>query len=370
MARNGGARKRHTLTPNTARGICTEAETVQESMWKFRHHHHRNSNHRRNNNHRHNSHRRTCPPPPPSPQQRTQSRRPKPRPPTARPYQRRWSPRTTPPTTIASFLRLLCCQSNSSLTRTPLSTRLLPTLTRPLQGLLITMACRLSPTLRPISASNQSLTAPVLSLIRITGQCFRRRIKKKRWARTLFFFCCFVDLGFGFFVILFSFGRYFHGTKESMDELAFFPESARGFTDSSSCHPLMGYNRGYSQPQYQALTVTDASKEPIKQSAEDQQHCFILGTDFKSERSNKASVKDQPHETQKPLHHFFGEWPPKNTAADSWLDLASNSRVPNGNFTHCPPKKISIPSAISHSHSFNLRFSIVCVFSLGRWLKG
>ncbi|XP_024032436.1 growth-regulating factor 5 isoform X2 [Morus notabilis] len=120
--------------------------------------------------------------------------------------------------------------------------------------------------------------------------------------------------------------RYFHGTKESMDELAFFPESsgnARNFPES--CHSLMSSYRGYSQPQFQGLT--DNSKEPMKQSSEDQQHCFILGTDFKSERANESAVKEA--DTQKPLHHFFGEWPPKNTAADSWLDLASNSRVPN-----------------------------------------
>ncbi|PON88914.1 Growth-regulating factor [Trema orientale] len=122
--------------------------------------------------------------------------------------------------------------------------------------------------------------------------------------------------------------RYFQGTKESMDELAFFPESsgnARSFPES--CHSLMSSYRGYSQPQFHGLT--DESREAIKQSAEqDQQHCFILGTDFKSERGNKSGKESEI--TQKPLHHFFGEWPPKNTAsADSWLDLASNSRVPN-----------------------------------------
>ncbi|KAF4368932.1 hypothetical protein F8388_021544 [Cannabis sativa] len=123
--------------------------------------------------------------------------------------------------------------------------------------------------------------------------------------------------------------RYFQGSKESMDELAFFPESsgnARSFPDS--CHSLLNSYRGYSHPQFQGLT--DESKEAIKQSADqDQQHCFILGTDFKSERGINKTGKES--ETQKPLHHFFGEWPPKNTAAaDSWLDLASNSRVPNG----------------------------------------
>lgn len=35
MARNGGALKRHIQIPNTAKDTCTEAETVQESLWKF-----------------------------------------------------------------------------------------------------------------------------------------------------------------------------------------------------------------------------------------------------------------------------------------------------------------------------------------------
>lgn len=35
MVRNGGAQKKHTLTQNTVKDICIEAETVQESLWKF-----------------------------------------------------------------------------------------------------------------------------------------------------------------------------------------------------------------------------------------------------------------------------------------------------------------------------------------------
>lgn len=33
MVRNGGAPRRPTLTPSTVRSTCTEASTVQESMW-------------------------------------------------------------------------------------------------------------------------------------------------------------------------------------------------------------------------------------------------------------------------------------------------------------------------------------------------
>ncbi|KAL5583642.1 hypothetical protein UlMin_016084 [Ulmus minor] len=104
--------------------------------------------------------------------------------------------------------------------------------------------------------------------------------------------------------------RYLHGAKESFDELTFFPES-------SHSHSLLSSQRGYSHPQFQS--VGDSSKATEES---DEQHCFILGTDFKSPVKTAKEA-----ETQKPLHHFFGEWPPKNT--DSWLDLSSNSTVPN-----------------------------------------
>lgn len=41
MGRSGGALKRPTQIPSTARGTCTEARTVQESLWKFCHQSHR-----------------------------------------------------------------------------------------------------------------------------------------------------------------------------------------------------------------------------------------------------------------------------------------------------------------------------------------
>lgn len=122
-------------------------------------------------------------------------------------------------------------------------------------------------------------------------------------------------------LVFYLFGiRYYNGAKEGQDELVFFPESS-GNTRSlpDSCYPLLNSYRGYSQPQH-FQTLPDNSKE-AKQTEE--QHCFILGTDFKSPRPTIKAEKEP--EAQKPLHHFFGEWPPKNT--DSWLDLASNSRI-------------------------------------------
>ncbi|KAH7565562.1 hypothetical protein JRO89_XS09G0227500 [Xanthoceras sorbifolium] len=126
-------------------------------------------------------------------------------------------------------------------------------------------------------------------------------------------------------------GRYFHGIKEGVvhDERDFFPEasgSVRSITHhhDHSCQPLMTNSfKGYSHDHQSQF-----------QQQQEEQHCFVLGTDFKSSaaaaRPLKTEKEDHHHhdETdQKPLHHFFGEWPPKNT--DSWLDLASNSRVHN-----------------------------------------
>uniref|UniRef100_A0A2N9FDP3 Growth-regulating factor n=1 Tax=Fagus sylvatica TaxID=28930 RepID=A0A2N9FDP3_FAGSY len=111
--------------------------------------------------------------------------------------------------------------------------------------------------------------------------------------------------------------RYLHGTREGVDERAFFPEAsgtARSLPDSYQ-RLTMGSYKGYPHKQFQSLT--DSSKQ------QQEQHCFVLGTDFKSQGQVKTEEKS---EIQKPLHHFFGEWTPKNT--DTWLDLASNSRVP------------------------------------------
>ncbi|BFG24181.1 hypothetical protein CerSpe_104550 [Prunus speciosa] len=124
--------------------------------------------------------------------------------------------------------------------------------------------------------------------------------------------------------------RYLHGTKGSVDELAFFPESSANGRSiltggSSSCQPLMSSYRGYSQPQFQSLT-DHHNPEVSQQSQEEEQHCFVWGTDLKSSRAIKT--EKEADETQKSLHHFFGDWqPPKST--DTWLDLSSNSGVPN-----------------------------------------
>ncbi|KAF5452947.1 hypothetical protein F2P56_027898 [Juglans regia] len=111
---------------------------------------------------------------------------------------------------------------------------------------------------------------------------------------------------------------FFQGAKEGVDEKAFFPEASgtsKSLPDSYQRSLTTDSYKGYSHTQFQSLT--DSAKQ------QQEQHCFVLGTDFKS----PGLVKTEKNvEVQKPLHQFFGEWPPKNT--DSWLDLASNSRLP------------------------------------------
>ncbi|RYQ88767.1 hypothetical protein Ahy_B09g095768 isoform D [Arachis hypogaea] len=119
-----------------------------------------------------------------------------------------------------------------------------------------------------------------------------------------------------------DYSRHIHGMREDVDERAFFPEasgSARSYLHDSYQH--------HHQQQQQHLSIMNNNSnndDPRNQ----EQHCFVLGTDFKSTSKEKDNTEKTTSTTQqRPLHHFFGEWPPKNT--DSWLDLASNSRIPS-----------------------------------------
>ncbi|RDX90871.1 Growth-regulating factor 5 [Mucuna pruriens] len=118
--------------------------------------------------------------------------------------------------------------------------------------------------------------------------------------------------------------RHVHGIREDVDERAFFPEasgSARSYTDSYQQLSMSSY-KSYSNSNFQNMNDNNNQRQQ-----QEQPHCFVLGTDFKSTRPSKEKEAETTTTTsQRPLHRFFGEWPPKNT--DSWLDLASNSRIP------------------------------------------
>ncbi|CAK7356527.1 unnamed protein product [Dovyalis caffra] len=115
--------------------------------------------------------------------------------------------------------------------------------------------------------------------------------------------------------------RYSHGMREDVDERAFFPDglgSARGVQDSYNQLAMNSY-KDYSESQFQSFA--DTSKEEQQQPG---QRCFVLGTDIIKSSATRSIKLEKEAETQKSLHHFFGEWEPKD--ADSWLDLASSSR--------------------------------------------
>ncbi|XP_054779639.1 growth-regulating factor 5-like isoform X2 [Prosopis cineraria] len=114
--------------------------------------------------------------------------------------------------------------------------------------------------------------------------------------------------------------RHVHGMRGGVDERAFFPEASggvRSFPDSyqqlpmSSCEP-------HSKSQFPNMNDNPTPRQ------QEGQHCFVLERDFKS--PGQLKHESETEMTQRSLHHFFGEWPPKDT--DSWLDLASNSRIP------------------------------------------
>ncbi|XP_042500936.1 growth-regulating factor 1-like isoform X2 [Macadamia integrifolia] len=124
--------------------------------------------------------------------------------------------------------------------------------------------------------------------------------------------------------------RYSNGLKGDVDEISFFSEASgtvRSVSDSpfddpwrltplrmssssaaqskqKSCSALQGE---YTQLQLQNFTAI--SKQQEERQNQEQQHCFVLGTDIKSERPMKVEREEVP---QQPLLHFFDEWPPKN----------------------------------------------------------
>ncbi|KAJ8755921.1 hypothetical protein K2173_024466 [Erythroxylum novogranatense] len=119
--------------------------------------------------------------------------------------------------------------------------------------------------------------------------------------------------------------RYFHGIREGLDEGVLFPETSgtrRNLQDTYQELTMSSY-RSYPDSGFQGFA--DSSKQ------QEQQHCFVLGTDFKSSSARPMKMEKETVETQKPLHQFFGDWQSKSP--DSWLDLASNSRLHTGNIS-------------------------------------
>uniref|UniRef100_A0A2N9HFA7 Growth-regulating factor n=1 Tax=Fagus sylvatica TaxID=28930 RepID=A0A2N9HFA7_FAGSY len=149
--------------------------------------------------------------------------------------------------------------------------------------------------------------------------------------------------------------RYVYGLKEEVDEHAFFSEPSGTMrslsgptvddpwqltpltmsTSSSKQRGCSGLQSDYSYLQLQSLS------DSTKQSEEDQ-HCFVLGSNIKTEMHTKMEKEQTP---QKTIHHFFDEWPPKER--DSWVDLDDKSS--NSSSVSTTQLSISIPNS---SHDF------------------
>lgn len=179
-----------------------------------------------------------------------------------------------------------------------------------------------SPSCRPFDSDFSSQKSNTHQLFLDSGSYSRDEDYRFVWNKGLTScYICFIYWLISNFEFIFP-SRHIHGMREGVDERAFFPEasgSVRSFTDSYQ-HLPMSSCKPYSNSHFQNM-----NDNPTQRQQEEQQHCF-LERDFKSPGQMKH--ENETEMTQRSLHHFFGEWPPKNT--DSWLDLASNSRIPSG----------------------------------------
>ncbi|KAK9102448.1 hypothetical protein Sjap_019702 [Stephania japonica] len=124
--------------------------------------------------------------------------------------------------------------------------------------------------------------------------------------------------------------RYYSGLKDDMlDERAFFPEASSGAlrsinntTDNEDdpwrFTPLrMSSSSSSSLTQQKERNCSDLQSghsqffPDFSKSQQHEQPCFVLGTDFKSVTDHERA-EEKPHH-QRPLRHFFDEWPPKSS---------------------------------------------------------
>ncbi|KAK6914689.1 WRC domain [Dillenia turbinata] len=146
--------------------------------------------------------------------------------------------------------------------------------------------------------------------------------------------------------------RYFNGVRNVVDERAFFPASdsltplaVSPSLVQSKHESFPALHTGYSAFQVQSLSSNSKQQEEYHRSQpQQQQHCFIMGSDFKSVKENREEVN------QKPLHHFLGDWNTKNR--ETWIDF----REPKTSFA-TTQLSISIPVSSPEFLSSNSRIS-------------
>ncbi|KAM0969900.1 hypothetical protein EV1_017848 [Malus domestica] len=136
--------------------------------------------------------------------------------------------------------------------------------------------------------------------------------------------------------------RYAYGMKEEVDEHAFFSEpsgTVRGFSGSSSMDDSW---------QFTPLTISTSSSSK-------QRSCSAFQSDQQDQQLRSIKHQKQDHHqqqqhyyamdrnegSQKTVHRFFDEWPPKDK--DSWLDLDDKSS--NSGSVSTTRLSISIPTS-------------------------
>lgn len=99
------------------------------------------------------------------------------------------------------------------------------------------------------------------------------------------------------------------GVMKDADEYAFLSEASAGSRGSSwELTPL-----GLGEPKQSSFP--DEEEEEKKN-----EHCFVLGADFKQGRA-----KESEHDHQRPLRRFFDEWPQKSGREHSWMGPEADS---------------------------------------------
>ncbi|KAK1315174.1 Growth-regulating factor 1 [Acorus calamus] len=140
--------------------------------------------------------------------------------------------------------------------------------------------------------------------------------------------------------------RYFHGLREEVvGEHVFFSEPSG---TARNAHADGGGWRSTvtvaeeppawmtSPPKRKSYSVLESLRGP-----QEQQHCFVLGDDFKPLKVEK----EEEGEAKQTLRHFFDdEWPSSRNKVPSWIDIEQD-------LSNATQLSISIPAAASH-HDF------------------
>ncbi|EAY87733.1 hypothetical protein OsI_09149 [Oryza sativa Indica Group] len=139
---------------------------------------------------------------------------------------------------------------------------------------------------------------------------------------------------------------YGHATKEVHGEHAFFSDGTErehhhaaaghgqwqfkqlGMEPKQSTTPLFpGAGYGHTAASPYAIDLSkedDDEKERRQQQQQQQQHCFLLGADLRLE---KPAGHDHAAAAQKPLRHFFDEWPHEKNSKGSWMGLEGETQL-------------------------------------------